>query len=339
LRRDFQGAGVPGFRPCAVGLPPATSCPHPGEPGRPGRLGPAASRSRPLREAMAHALWACWISQLARRSGVVRARRPVAFRATAAADRIRRATVALCSGTIALADPGRNAVTARHHSDGEGKEHEKEERQEQGDHVVPASLLLSLMRPQVCLTAHCVPFRNGKRAGGQRREPAATPVRHLGTMVPFRGPQHNPAPSERAASSALRGATGAAADAGQRLAGQLQRVVEPLPLGAVVLRVGLLAQGLKGGANGGGALGGQVAADNAGVERGSEAQGAVVWVGVVGVGLLRPPGLDRAGGDGGQVIKRRPGRGRASFRITARSAPCRLRRGSDGGARGHGERR
>ena len=45
------------------------------------------------------------------------------------ADRIRRASVALCSGTIRLADPGRNAVTARHHSDGEGKEHEKEEGQ------------------------------------------------------------------------------------------------------------------------------------------------------------------------------------------------------------------
>ena len=54
-------------------------------------------------------------------------------------------------------------MTARHHSDGEDKEHEKEERHEQGDHVVPASFLLSLMRPQVCLTAHCVPFRNGKR--------------------------------------------------------------------------------------------------------------------------------------------------------------------------------
>ena len=77
-------------------------------------------------------------------------------------------------------------MTARHYSDGDGKEHEKEERQEQGDHVVPASLLPSLMRPQVCLTAHCVPFRNGKREG------RATP----GT------------------SYALRGATGAAA--GQR---------------------------------------------------------------------------------------------------------------------------
>jgi hypothetical protein len=110
---------------------------------------------------------------------------------------VRRASVALCSGTIRLADPGRNAVTARHHSDGEEKEHEKEERQEQGDHVVPASFLLGLMRPQVCLTAHCVPLRNGKREGRASREPAATPARHLGTMVPFRRPEHNPAPSER----------------------------------------------------------------------------------------------------------------------------------------------
>jgi hypothetical protein len=50
-------------------------------------------------------------------------------------------------------------------------------------------------------------------------------------MVPFRGPQHNPAPSERAASSALRGATGAAADAGQQHAALLQGIVGPrLPL-------------------------------------------------------------------------------------------------------------
>ena len=98
------------------------------------------------------------------------------------AGRTRRASVALCSGTIRLADPGRNAVTARHHGDGEGEEHEKEERHEQGDQVVPASLPLSLMRPQVCLTAHCVPFRNGKREGratpGTRGHSRAAPRYH-----------------------------------------------------------------------------------------------------------------------------------------------------------------
>jgi hypothetical protein len=62
-------------------------------------------------------------------------------------------------GTFRLADPGRNDVTARHHDDGKGNEREKEECQEQGGHAVPASLLLSLMRPQVCLTAHCIPLQ------------------------------------------------------------------------------------------------------------------------------------------------------------------------------------
>jgi hypothetical protein len=73
-------------------------------------------------------------------------------------------------------------VTARHHGDSEDKEHEKEEHQEQGDHVVPASLLLSLTRPQMCLTAHCVPFRNGKREGratpGTRGHSRAAPRYH-----------------------------------------------------------------------------------------------------------------------------------------------------------------
>jgi len=68
-------------------------------------------------------------------------------------------SVALRSGTFRLADPGRNAVTARHHDNGKGNEGEKEEYQEQGGHAVPASLLLSLTRPQVCLTAHCVPLQ------------------------------------------------------------------------------------------------------------------------------------------------------------------------------------
>jgi len=39
-------------------------------------------------------------------------------------------------------------VTARHHDNGKGNEGEKEEYQEQGGHAVPASLLLSLTRPQ-----------------------------------------------------------------------------------------------------------------------------------------------------------------------------------------------
>jgi hypothetical protein len=86
------------------------------------------------------------------------------------------------SGTIRLADPGRNDVTARHHNDGEGNEREKEECQEQGGHAVPASLLLSLMRPKVCLIAHCVPFRNGQRNEGNAWNPRPLP---RGTSVPW----------------------------------------------------------------------------------------------------------------------------------------------------------
>jgi hypothetical protein len=86
--------------------------------------------------------------------------------------------------------------------------------------------------------------------------------------------------------------------------------VEPLGLGAVVLRSRLLAQGFQHGADRGGALGGEVAADHPGVaEGGAELEVAVIRVGLIGVGLPRAPGLDRAGGDGGQVIGGCPGRG------------------------------
>ena len=96
----------------------------------------------------------------------------------------------------------------------------------------------------------------------------------------------------------------------QQGAGQLQRVVEPLGLGAVVFLAGLLAEGFQDGADDGGALGGEVAADAPrAAERGPKSHGAVVRVGVVGVGLLCPPRLDRAHGDGGEVVGGRSGRG------------------------------
>ena len=63
----------------------------------------------------------------------------------------------------------------------------------------------------------------------------------------------------------------------QQLAGQLQGVVEPLALGAVVFRSGLLAEGLQDGADDRGALGSQVAADDAGAaERSADLEVAVV---------------------------------------------------------------
>ena len=89
----------------------------------------------------------------------------------------------------------------------------------------------------------------------------------------------------------------------QQRAGQLQRVVEPLALGPVVLRARLLAQRLKHRADRGGALAGQVTADHPGAaERGTQLHEPVARVGLVRVGLLPPPCLDRAGGDGGQVV-------------------------------------
>ena len=57
--------------------------------------------------------------------------------------------------------------------------------------------------------------------------------------------------------------TNGTADAGQRRAGQLQRVVEPLALGAIVFRVGLIAERLQHRAHRGRALGGQIILANA----------------------------------------------------------------------------
>jgi hypothetical protein len=53
------------------------------------------------------------------------------------------------------------------------------------------------------------------------------------------------------------------ARAGLRRAGQLQRVVEPLALGAIVFRVGLLAERLQHRAHRGRARGGQIILANA----------------------------------------------------------------------------
>jgi hypothetical protein len=55
------------------------------------------------------------------------------------------------------------------------------------------------------------------------------------------------------------------AGAEQQSAGHLQRVVEPPPLGPVVLRGPLLAQRLQDRADGGGALRGEIAADHSSI--------------------------------------------------------------------------
>ena len=115
------------------------------------------------------------------------------------ADRIGRASVALRSRTIRLADPGRNAVTARHHSDGEGKEHEKRSANSRATTSFRLPCWLSLMRPQVCLTAHRAPFRNGKREG------RATPGTHGHSRA---APRHHSAFPRAAAQSGTKRASG-----------------------------------------------------------------------------------------------------------------------------------
>lgn len=96
-------------------------------------------------------------------------------------------------------------MTARHHSDGEDKEQQEEERQQQGGHVVPASSLLPLMRPQVRLAAHCAfPFRNGNREGratpGTRGRSRAAPRYHgASPRAAAQSGILNPLPSRRGA--------------------------------------------------------------------------------------------------------------------------------------------
>ncbi len=108
------------------------------------------------------------------------------------------------------------------------------------------------------------------------------------------------------------GPAGDEVGAEQELAGELEGVVVALGLGAVVVGAGLLAQGLQDRLQGGGALRGQVAAEAArAVDRGAELQVPVIEavVGVVGVGLLRPPFLVGGLGDDGEVFQAGAGRG------------------------------
>ena len=92
--------------------------------------------------------------------------------------------------------------------------------------------------------------------------------------------------------------------ADQQLAAGLQRVVQPLPLGAGVLRAGLLTERLQDGLHRGGAFRGQVPADHArAAERGADLHVAVVEPVVAAVGLLRAPLFQCDAGDGPQVIQ------------------------------------
>ena len=84
----------------------------------------------------------------------------------------------------------------------------------------------------------------------------------------------------------------------------LQRVVEPLPLGAGILGPGLLAEGLQHGLDGGGAFRGQVPADDAGaLERGAGLHVPVVEPVIIAVGPRGAPLLLRHRGDDPQVIQ------------------------------------
>jgi hypothetical protein len=99
----------------------------------------------------------------------------------------------------------------------------------------------------------------------------------------------------------------------EELAGVLEGVVVPLPRGPEVLGAAVLAEGLQDGGDRRRALGGQVAADPPGtVHRRVQVQvpvGEAAAAGVVvGVGLLRPPGLVRRLGEDPQIIEVRPGR-------------------------------
>ena len=99
----------------------------------------------------------------------------------------------------------------------------------------------------------------------------------------------------------------------QQRAGQLERIVEALLLGAVVLRALPSSQGLQDSADRGGALRREVAADHRGAaERDAKPEAAVfeAVVRVVRVGLLLAPPLDRVARDHREVVQWRPGRGR-----------------------------
>ena len=97
--------------------------------------------------------------------------------------------------------------------------------------------------------------------------------------------------------------------ADEQLAALLERVVEPLRRGAVVLRAALLAEGLQHRGDGGGALGGQVAGEAPGaVHGGVELQEPVLeaFAGRVLVGVLGAPGLVGGLGDDPQPVQVRP---------------------------------
>ena len=78
--------------------------------------------------------------------------------------------------------------------------------------------------------------------------------------------------------------------ADQQLAALLQRVVEPLPLGAGILGAGFLAERLQHRLHGGGAFRGEVAADHArAAERGRGLHVPVVEPVLIGVGPRGAP--------------------------------------------------